>query len=65
MKCPICGRPTQWNDNAYRPFCGERCRTLDLGKWASEEYHVPVAVADLDEESADLLLRDVSRKRLD
>ena len=23
------------------PFCSERCRTIDLGNWLSEEYGVP------------------------
>jgi endogenous inhibitor of DNA gyrase (YacG/DUF329 family) len=40
MKCPICGKPTKWNDNADRPFCSERCRLIDLGNWSAEEYHV-------------------------
>jgi uncharacterized protein len=28
--------------NAWRPFCSERCKTIDLGAWASEKYRVPV-----------------------
>jgi len=28
--------------NKWRPFCSERCRTIDLGDWASERYRVPV-----------------------
>ena len=24
----------------YRPFCSERCKTRDLGAWASEEYRI-------------------------
>lgn len=28
-------------DNAWRPFCSERCRLIDLGQWAAEEYRVP------------------------
>jgi uncharacterized protein len=27
--------------NAYRPFCSERCRLIDLGQWATESYRVP------------------------
>jgi endogenous inhibitor of DNA gyrase (YacG/DUF329 family) len=50
MKCPICGKPTIWKDNPDRPFCSERCRILDLGKWASEEYHVTVSLVDSDDE---------------
>jgi uncharacterized protein len=28
-------------DNAWRPFCSERCRLIDLGNWAAENYRVP------------------------
>lgn len=41
MKCPICGKPVEWKDNPFRPFCSERCKLLDLGRWVSEEYSVP------------------------
>jgi uncharacterized protein len=27
--------------NRWRPFCSERCRTADLGAWASEQFRVP------------------------
>jgi uncharacterized protein len=40
MKCPICHKETTWKDNPYRPFCSERCKMLDLGKWASGDYRV-------------------------
>lgn len=41
MKCPNCGKPTDWKDNPDRPFCSERCKLLDFGAWVSEEYAVP------------------------
>ena len=39
MKCPICGKEVDPAGN-YAPFCTERCRTIDLGRWASEEYRI-------------------------
>ena len=40
--CPRCGKPVPWEASSpWRPFCSERCRLVDLGKWASEEYRVP------------------------
>ncbi|MCH4247833.1 MAG: DNA gyrase inhibitor YacG [Acinetobacter populi] len=39
--CPRCGKPSQWTDNPFRPFCSERCKMIDLGAWANEEYRVP------------------------
>jgi len=28
--------------NAFRPFCSERCRLIDLGAWAAERYRMPI-----------------------
>jgi uncharacterized protein len=39
-RCPICGKPVKDGDPDF-PFCGERCRMIDLGNWASEKYVVP------------------------
>jgi len=42
VKCPTCGKPAVFApENRYRPFCSERCATLDLGAWAEEKYSVP------------------------
>ena len=30
-----------WEDNRWRPFCSERCKMIDFGRWANEEYRVP------------------------
>ncbi|HEU0189618.1 MAG TPA: DNA gyrase inhibitor YacG [Gallionella sp.] len=41
VSCPHCGIEHQWDtSNRFRPFCSERCKLIDLGKWASEEYRV-------------------------
>jgi len=43
VPCPRCGAPALFApENPWRPFCSERCRMIDLGKWASESYRVPV-----------------------
>lgn len=43
VRCPQCGGDAVWSpDNRWRPFCSERCRTIDLGAWASESYRVPL-----------------------
>jgi uncharacterized protein len=41
MKCPTCGKPVERKDNPFRPFCSERCKMVDLGRWVNEEYRVP------------------------
>ena len=38
--CPICRKPAPWEDNPFKPFCSERCRTKDLGAWSSESYRI-------------------------
>ena len=40
IKCPVCRKKTEWNNNPYRPFCSERCKLIDLGAWASETYRI-------------------------
>jgi len=43
VACPNCGHAIRWStDNPFRPFCSERCKLIDLGRWASEQYRVPV-----------------------
>lgn len=44
VKCPQCGAAVRWvPENRFRPFCSERCKQIDLGAWASEDYRVPAA----------------------
>ncbi|HVS20546.1 MAG TPA: DNA gyrase inhibitor YacG [Pyrinomonadaceae bacterium] len=55
-KCPTCGKPVEWKDNLWRPFCSERCKLIDFGRWADEEYRVPgqrINAAEIAEPSAD------------
>jgi hypothetical protein len=40
ITCPMCKRTTTWEENPWRPFCSERCKLTDLGKWASGEYRI-------------------------
>jgi endogenous inhibitor of DNA gyrase (YacG/DUF329 family) len=42
VRCPACGGPSLYHSsNPYRPFCGERCKNLDFGAWASETFRMP------------------------
>lgn len=36
-KCVRCGQPVQ---PRFRPFCGQRCADIDLGKWFTGGYAV-------------------------
>jgi uncharacterized protein len=37
--CPICGKPAEAR---WRPFCSKRCADVDLHRWLSGTYTVPV-----------------------
>jgi endogenous inhibitor of DNA gyrase (YacG/DUF329 family) len=51
VRCPQCGTPVEWSAaSAWRPFCSERCKTIDLGAWASEAYRVPAEEGPDDED---------------
>jgi hypothetical protein len=54
LRCPICRAIVPLNDPNV-PFCSDRCRVIDLGKWASGEYRIsspildPEVLEDIDE----------------
>jgi endogenous inhibitor of DNA gyrase (YacG/DUF329 family) len=47
MRCPTCKREFKPDDSPAKPFCSERCRLIDLGRWLDEGYAVP-AIPDPD-----------------
>ena len=54
VTCPTCGGESVYApENAFRPFCSERCRNVDLGAWASESYRVPTRPTSADDLEAD------------
>lgn len=51
-KCPICDAAAKPRaENKLFPFCSPRCKTIDLGKWLSEDYRVPTESPDDDEDA--------------
>jgi hypothetical protein len=51
VACPTCGARVPWTpESRFRPFCSERCKTIDLGAWANESYRIPVVQRDDDDE---------------
>ncbi len=48
--CPICGKPIDPAGSEAMPFCSQRCKQVDLGRWLGERYRVP---APLDPEEAE------------
>lgn len=48
LRCPICKKPVEAKGPEF-PFCSERCRLIDLGKWASGGYVISSPVADIND----------------
>lgn len=52
MRCPICKKPVNVASGPgsstpkYFPFCSERCKLIDLGRWLDGKYQVPVVEKD-------------------
>ncbi len=37
-RCPVCGKAFDPERSPALPFCSDRCRQLDLGRWLDEKY---------------------------
>jgi endogenous inhibitor of DNA gyrase (YacG/DUF329 family) len=48
LRCPICKKPAKAADADF-PFCSERCRLIDLGKWASGGYVISSPIDEAEE----------------
>jgi uncharacterized protein len=42
LRCPICEKQFDPAASPAMPFCSERCRQIDLGRWLREVYSVPI-----------------------
>lgn len=52
--CPTCRNTIEVKqriDAHFRPFCTERCKLIDLGRWFNEEYRVSDPLQGSDEDS--------------
>ncbi|CAN5122167.1 DNA gyrase inhibitor YacG [soil metagenome] len=62
VKCPHCGTETEFTGNEFRPFCSERCKLLDFGAWADEEFRLPSESAALNEEDVEAIEQAMEEK---
>jgi len=63
VNCPTCGKETEYStENEFRPFCSERCKLLDFGAWADEEFALPTQETELSEEDLDKIERALKEK---
>jgi endogenous inhibitor of DNA gyrase (YacG/DUF329 family) len=52
VRCPTCKRLVPWTpEQAFKPFCCERCKLIDLGEWAMEEKRIPGESLTLENDS--------------
>lgn len=45
LRCPTCKTIVTQKDENF-PFCSDRCRVADLGKWASGAYRISSPILD-------------------
>jgi endogenous inhibitor of DNA gyrase (YacG/DUF329 family) len=65
LRCPICRTIVLRKDPEF-PFCSERCRLIDLGKWASGRYVISTPITDPEEyEDAERKAAELRRKSTD
>jgi len=46
--CRTCGKSVKTTEATF-PFCSDRCRLVDLGKWFNESYRVTRRIDEVDE----------------
>ena len=69
MKCPICKKSfddsTAVQLGSFFPFCSDRCKLIDLGRWLDGAYQIPIDTNDDDaqDESAIDPVEDPDREK--
>ncbi len=52
-RCPVCDVSVDLATTPTVPFCSDRCRLIDLGRWLDEAYGVPAPPVDEDDEAGE------------
>ena len=52
-RCPVCDAGVNLDSTPTAPFCSERCRLVDLGRWLDEAYALPENRQSEDDEDED------------
>lgn len=63
LRCPSC-RKIVLREEEYFPFCSDRCRLIDLGRWASGDYKISSPILD-PEEVEDAAYREANRRDIE
>lgn len=62
VKCPTCEKMVEYQGNEFRPFCSERCKLIDFGAWADEEFALPTENAEMTEEDIREIEKELEKK---
>lgn len=62
VTCPTCGKRIEYDGNEFRPFCTERCKLLDFGAWADEEFAIPTQETALSEQDVEQIERALEER---
>jgi endogenous inhibitor of DNA gyrase (YacG/DUF329 family) len=62
LRCPTCRKLVLRSEPDF-PFCSERCRLIDLGKWASGGYVISTPITD--PEAMESVQEEQERRRKD
>lgn len=65
VKCPTCEKMAEYEGNEFRPFCSERCKLIDFGAWADEEFSLPAEGSSLSEEDLQEIEKRLNEKNYD
>jgi uncharacterized protein len=57
LPCPICRKPVAIPDpsgtaghSSLFPFCSDRCKLIDLGRWLDGKYQIPAVDTESDQD---------------
>lgn len=65
LRCPTCEIHVMPNAAPeWLPFCSERCKLVDLGRWLNEEHALPCESLNEDEEAEEMDLNTPKSPRL-
>jgi endogenous inhibitor of DNA gyrase (YacG/DUF329 family) len=53
----------EYHGNEFRPFCSERCKLLDFGAWADEEYALPAEMSEMSDEAFDEIEKQIEEEK--
>lgn len=65
FKCPICNKEIQLerlSDQPFFPFCSDRCKLIDLGRWIDGTYQISRELNEEELEQIEELIEDQIRK---